>query len=140
MIKYFLNKKYKVFLFFPLAAIAIFYLIGATEISYMFNAPMIMTPMQVGMPMQMGQTIGKSVKGMEKTALLFPSKINPRHFNKLNLQSYVTCVECQNLPTAYYYPVIFYYGSFIRTILFTGKIYRKHFSADIPHPPQNPLI
>ncbi|MHB1665675.1 MAG: hypothetical protein ACYCT7_10545 [bacterium] len=134
-----MNKKYRVFLFFPLAAVAIFYLIGATEISYMFNAPMIMTPMQVGMPMQMGQTIGKPIKEMEKAGLLFPSKINPRHSNKLNLQYYVTCVECQNLPTAYY-PVTFYYGSFIRTISFTGKICSKHFSSDIPHPPQNRLI
>ncbi len=140
MNKCFLNKKYRVFLFFPLAAVAIFYLIGATEISYMFNAPMIMTPMQVGMSMQMGQTIGKPVKEMEKADfLLFPSKINPRHSNKLNLQSDVTCVECQNLPTAYYL-ASFDYSSFIKTISFTGKIYSKHFSSDIPHPPQNRLI
>ncbi len=139
MIKYFLNKKYRVFLFFPLAAIAIFYLIGATEISYIFNAQMIMTPMKIGIPMQMGQIIGKPIKEMEKVGLLFPSKINPLHSNKLNLQSYVTCVECQNLPVAYY-PVLFYYGSFIKTISFTGKIYNKHFSYDIPHPPQNRLI
>ncbi|MHB1679498.1 MAG: hypothetical protein ACYCTB_03175 [bacterium] len=134
-----MNKKYRVFLFFPLAAVAIFYLIGATDISYMFNVPMIMTPMQVGMPMQMGQTIGKQVKGMGETGLPFFSKTNPRHSNKLNLQSYVTCVECQNLPTAYR-PVLFYYGSFIKTISFAGKIYSKHFSSDIPHPPETYLI
>ena len=62
MIKYFLNKKYKVFLFFPLAAIAIFYLIGATEISYIFNVPMAMSPMRAGMSVNMGyagQAAGK---------------------------------------------------------------------------------
>ncbi|MHB1645147.1 MAG: hypothetical protein EVG15_07485 [Candidatus Acididesulfobacter diazotrophicus] len=134
-----MNKKYRVFLFSPLAAIAIFYLIGAADISYIFNVPMIMTPIQVGMPMQMWQATGKPIKKMEKTGSPFFSKANPEHSNKLNLQSYITCVECQNLPTAYR-PVLFYYGSFIKTILFAGKIYSKHFSSDIPHPPQNHLI
>jgi hypothetical protein len=139
MRKYFLNKKYKMFLFFPLAAVAILYLIGAAEISYIFNVPMIMSPMQAGMPMQMGQAIGKPVKGIEKTGLLFFSKTGPQHSNKLNLESSITCVECQNLPAAYR-PALFYSGSFIKTISFTGKIYATHFSSDIPHPPQNPLV
>ncbi len=139
MNKYFLNKKYKIFLFFPLALIAISYLIGAAEISYMFNVPMIMTPMQVGMPMQMGESLGKQVKGIEKASPLFFSKTNPQHSNKLNLESYITCAECQNLPSAYQ-PALFHYGSFIKTISFTGKIYATHFSSDIPHPPKTNLI
>ena len=139
MNKYFLNKKYKVFLFFPLVAIAMSYLIGATDISYIFNVPMIMTSMQVGMPMQMGQTIiGKPTKRTEKASLLSFLKTNPQHFNKLTL-NFITCVECQNLPVAYQ-PVLFYYGSLIKTISSAGKIYIEQFSSDIPHPPKTYLI
>ncbi|RZD15409.1 MAG: hypothetical protein EVJ47_03820 [Candidatus Acidulodesulfobacterium ferriphilum] len=136
-----LNKKYKFFLFFPLAAIAVFSLIGAPEISSMFNAPMIMSPMQAGMSMntmQAGQAAGKLVQGVQKASpLTFFKTVSPNS-NELNLQSYVTCVECQNLPTTYY-PVSFYYGSFVKTISSPGKSYIKHFSSDIPHPPQNSL-
>ncbi|MHB1661770.1 MAG: hypothetical protein ACYCSQ_01575 [bacterium] len=137
-----MNKKYKMFLFFPLAAVAILYLIGAADISYIFNVPMIMTPMQAGMPMQpmqMKQATEKPIKEVKKAALLSFSKINPQHSDKLNSQSYITCIECQNLPAAYR-PVLFYYGNIIKTASFAGKIYSKHFSSDIPHPPQNPFI
>ena len=141
--KYFLNKKYKFFLFFPLAAIAIFYLIAAADISYMFNIPMIMSPMQAGMSMNMnmrqaGQAAGKPAQGVKKASpLSFLKTVSP-HSNKLNLESYITCIECQNLPTAYY-PASFDYGSFVKTISSPGKSYIKHFSSDIPHPPQNSL-
>ena len=137
--KYFLNKKYKLFLFFPLASIAVFYLIGVTEVSYIFNLQMVMSPMQAGMPMQVAQAAGKQIKGMEKASPLSFLKIVSRHPNKLNLQSYITCVECQNLPAAYY-PALFYYYSFIKIISSTEKSYIKHFPFDIPHPPQNILI
>lgn len=129
--KPFLNKKYKIFLFLPLAAVALSYLIGATDISYILNVPMIMSPMQIGMSMNMrqaGQAAGKPIPSYLKAA--------GRHSNKLNLQSCVTCVECQNLP-AVYRPVSFYYGGIIKTISSKLKSYVKHFSYDIPHPPQN---
>ncbi len=128
-----LNKKYKFFLFFPLAAIAVFSLIGAPEISSMFNAPMIMSPMQAGMSMntmQAGQAAGKPLSSFLKTVR--------QHSNRLNLQSCVTCIECQNLPAAYR-PAIFYYSGIIKTISSKRKSYIKHFSSDIPHPPQNSL-
>ncbi|MHB1703625.1 MAG: hypothetical protein ACYCS0_05310 [bacterium] len=131
--KSFLNKKYRIFLFLPLAAIAISYLIGATDISYMLNVPMIMSPVQAGMSMNMeqtGQAEGKQLSFFLKTA--------GGHSNKLNLQSYVTCVECQNLPAAYR-PVMFYYGGIIKTVPPKRQFYIKHFSSDIPHPPQNSL-
>ncbi len=136
--KYFLNKRYKFFIFFPLAAIAIFYLIAAADISYMFNIPMIMSPMKAGMSMNMGQAAGKPVQGVKKASpLSFLKTVSP-HSNKLNLESYITCIECQNLPTAYY-PVPFDYGSFVKTISSPRKSYIKHFPFDIPHPPQNSL-
>ena len=131
--KSFLNKKYRIFLFLPLAAIAVSYLIGATDISYMLNVPMIMSPVRVGMSMntgQAGQSAGKNMPSFLKTA--------GRHSNKLNLQSCVTCVECQNLPAAYR-PVMFYYGGIIKTVSPKRLFYIKHFSSDIPHPPQNSL-
>ena len=140
--KYFLNKKYKFFLFLPLAAIAISYLIGATDISYIFNIPMAMSPVQTEMPMQMqmGQTTEMPVKVIKKEGMPVSfSKINPQHSNKLNLLSSITCVECQNLPAAYY-PATFYYGGIIKTISSKVKSYVKHFSYDIPHPPQNLFI
>lgn len=130
------DKKYKIFLFLPLAAIALSYLIGAVDISYIFNVQMIMPPIQAGMPMQMKQAAEKPIK---KEVLLSFSKINPQHSNKLNLQSYITCVECQNIPAAYR-PVSFYSGTIIKTISSKRKSYIKYFSSDIPHPPQNPLI
>ncbi len=139
--KYFINKKYKFFLFLPLAAIAISYLIGATDISYIFNIPMAMSPVQTEMPMQMqmGQTTQTTAKVIKKEGLSVSfSKINPQHSHKLNLLSSITCVECQNLPAAYY-PATFYYGSFVKTIPSKGKFHIKHYSSDIPHPPQNPL-
>ena len=129
--KSFLNKKYKIFLFLPLAAIAVSYLIGATDISYILNVPMIMSPSQAWMSMQMGRTAVKSIKGIKKVT-------NMQHSNKLNLQSYVTCVECQNLP-AVYLSALFYHGAIIKIILFNKKFYVKYFSSDIPHPPQNHL-
>ena len=86
--KSFLNKKYRIFLFLPLAAIAVSYLIGATDISYMFNVAMIMSPIQVGMPMNMGRA-GKSAGDQPPSFL----KTAGRHSNKLNFQSYVTCIE-----------------------------------------------
>ena len=131
--KSFLNKKYMIFLFLPLAAIAVSYLIGATDVSYMLNVPMIMSPVRVGMSMNMrqaGQSAGKHMPSFLKTA--------GRHSNKLNLQSCVTCVECQNLPAAYR-PVMFYYGGIIKTVSPKRLFYIKHFSSDIPHPPQNSL-
>ncbi|MHB1601167.1 MAG: hypothetical protein ACYCUT_06230 [bacterium] len=127
---HFLNKKFKFFLFLPLTAIAIFYLIGATEASYILNIPMIMSPAQTGMSMQMGHTAGTPVSF---------SKIKRQHSNKLNLLSSITCVECQNLPAAYY-PATFYYGSIVKTITSKGKFYIKYYSPDIPHPPQNSFI
>jgi len=127
---FFSAKKYKILLFFPLAAIAISYLIGAVDISYMFNIPMIMSPVQAGMPMQMHMPMQ-----MKQPF----SKINPLHRDKLNLQSYITCVECQNLPTVYR-PKLLYYGIIIKTASFAEKIYVKHLSSDIPHPPQNLFI
>ena len=132
--KSFLNKKYKIFLFLPLTAVAVFYLIAATDISYILNVPMIMSPMQAGMSMNMrqaGQAAGKPLPSFLKTA--------GQHSNKLNLQSCVTCVECQNLPAAYR-PAIFYYGGIIKTISPKRQYYIKHFSSDIPHPPQNLFI
>ncbi|MHB1661056.1 MAG: hypothetical protein ACYCSQ_01495 [bacterium] len=131
---FFSDKKYKVFLFLPLAAIAISYLIGAADISYIFNVPMIMSPVQAGMPIQMKQATEKPIKEVKKTALPSFSKINTQHSDKLNLQFYITCIECRNLPAAYR-PVLFYYGNIIKTASFAGKIYSKHFSSDIPHPP-----
>ena len=131
--KSFLNKKYKIFLFLPLVAVALSYLIGVTDISYMLNVPMIMSPVQAGMSMNMeqtGQVEGKQLSFFLKTA--------GGHSNKLNLQSYVTCVECQNLPAAYR-PVMFYYGGIIKTVPPKRQFYIKHFSSDIPHPPQNSL-
>ena len=128
--KSFLNKKYKIFLFLPLAAIAVSYLIGAIDVSYIFdvNMPMIMSPIQTGMSMNMGQTVRKPSPSF--------LKIVGQHSNKLNLQAYATCVECQNLPVAYR-PATFYYGGTIKTSPFKEKLYIKHFSSDIPHPPQN---
>ena len=132
--KSFLNKKYKIFLFLPLTAVAVFYLIAATDISYILNVPMIMSPMQAGMSMNMrqaGQAAGKPLPSFLKTA--------GQHSNKLNLQSCVTCVECQNLPAAYR-PAIFYYGGIIKTISPKRQYYIKHFYSDILHPPQNLFI
>ena len=126
--KSFSDKKYMIFLFLPLATIAICYLIGATDISYMLNVPMIMSPVRVGMSMNMrqaGQSAGKHMPSFLKTA--------GRHSNKLNLQS---CVECQNLPAAYRL-VMFYYGGIVKTVSPKRLFYIKHFSSDIPHPPQN---
>ena len=125
--KYFLNKKYKIFLFLPLAVVALSYLIGTADIGYILNVPMIMSPMQIGMSMNMRQA-GKPLPSFLKTVR--------QHSNRLNLQSCVTCVECQNLPAAYR-PAIFYYGGVIKTISSKRKSYIKHFSSDIPHPPQN---
>ena len=130
----FLNKRNRIFLFLPLAAVALCYLIGATEISYIFNVPMAMSPMRAGMSVNMGyagQTAGKPLPSFLKTVR--------QHSNRLNLQSCVTCVECQNLPAAYR-PVSFYYGGIIETISSKVKSYVKHFSYDIPHPPQNSFI
>ena len=136
--KSFLNKKYRIFLFLPLTVIAISYLIGATDISYMLNVSMIMSPMQVGMSMNTGQAAGKLVQEVKKASpLTFLKTVSPNS-NKLNLQSYVTCVECQNLPAAYR-PVMFYYGGIIKTVSPKRQFYIKHFSSDIPHPPQNSL-
>ena len=131
--KSFFNKKYKIFLFLPLTAVAVFYLIAATDISYILNVPMIMSPMKAGISMNMrqaGQAAGKPLLSFLKTA--------GQHSNNLNLQSCVTCVECQNLPAAYR-PAIFYYGGIIKTISSKVKSYVKHFSYDILHPPQNSL-
>ncbi len=132
--KSFSNKKYKIFLFLPLAVVALSYLIGATDISYILNIPMIMSPVRVGMPMNMNWA-GKSAKEQPPAFL----KIAGHHSNKLNLQSYVTCVECQNLPAAYR-PVMFYYGDIIKTVSPKRPFYIKHFSSDIPHPPQNTSV
>ncbi len=129
--KSFLNKKYKIFLFLPLAAIAISYLIGAAEISYIFNVSMIISPIQAGMSMNIGQAAGKPLPAFLKTV--------GQHSNKLNLQSFVTCLECQNLSAAYY-PVTFYYGRFIKTISSDRKSYIKYLSSNILHPPQSRLI
>ena len=131
--KSFLNKKCKIFLFLPLAVVALSYLIGAADISYILNVPMIMSPMQAGMSMNMmqaGQAAGKPLSSFLKTVR--------QHSNRLNLQSCVTCIECQNLPAAYR-PAIFYYSGIIKTISSKRKSYIKHFSSDIPHPPQNSL-
>ena len=139
--KSFLNKKYRIFLFLPLTAIAISYLIAATDISYMLNVPMIMSPVRVGMSMNMeqtGQSEGKLVQGVKKASPLIFFKTVLPNSNKLNLQSCVTCVECQNLPAAYR-PVMFYYGGIIKTVSPKRQFYIKHFSSDIPHPPQNSL-
>ena len=137
--KSFLNKKYRIFLFLPLAVIAVSYLIGATDISYMFNVPMIMSTVRVGMSMNTegaGQVSGKLVQGVKKASpLIFLKTVSPNS-NKLNLQSCVTCMECQNLPAAYR-AVMFYYGGIIKTVLPKRRFYIKHFSSDIPHPPQN---
>ena len=127
--KSFSDKKYKIFLFLPLAVVALSYLIGATDISYILNIPMIMSPMRIGMSMNMNLA-GKSAKEQLPAFL----KIAGRHSNKLNLQSCVTCVECQNLPAAYR-PVMFYYGGIIKTVSPKRLFYIKHFSSDIPHPP-----
>ena len=124
--KSFLSKKNWIFLFLPLAAVAVSYLIAATDISYMLNIPMIMSPVRVGMPMNMqqaGLTAGKQLPPFLKTA--------GRHSNKLNFQSYVTCIECQNLPAAYR-PAMFYYGGIIKTVSPKRRFYIKHFSSDIP--------
>ena len=136
--KFFLNKKYKIFLFLPLAAVALSYLIGATDISYILNVPMIMSPMQVGMSMNMRQAAGKPVQGVKKASpLSFLKTVSP-YSNKLNLESYITCIGCQSLPVAYR-PATFYYGGTIKASPFKEKLYIKHFSSDIPHPPQNSL-
>ncbi len=130
-VKFFINKKYRIFLFLPLAAIAVSYLIGATDISYILNVPMIMSPVRVGMPMnteRAGQSAGKPLSVFLKTA--------GHHSNKLSLQSCVTCVECQNLPAGYR-PVMFYYGGIIKAVSPKRQFYIKHFSSGIPHPPQN---
>ena len=87
--------------------------------------------MRAGISMDMmhaGQTAGKPFTSFLKAAR--------QHSGKLNLQSCITCVECQNLPAAYL-PISFYYGGFIKTISPEVKSYVKHFSYDIPHPPQN---
>ena len=139
--KSFLNKKYRIFLFLPLTAIAISYLIAATDISYMLNVPMIMSPVRVGMSMNMeqtGQSEGKLVQGVKKASPLIFFKTVLPNSNKLNLQSCVTCLECQHLPAAYR-PVMFYYGGIIKTVSPKRQFYIKHFSSDIPHPPQNSL-
>jgi hypothetical protein len=129
-------KKYKIFLFLPLATIALCYLIGATDISYMLNVPMIMSSVRVGMSMNMEQTEGKIVQGVKKSSpLIFLKTVSPNS-NKLNLQSCVTCVECQNLPAAYR-RIMFYYGGIIKTVSPKRRFYIKYFSSNIPHPPRN---
>ncbi len=129
--KSFSDKKYRIFLFLPLAAIALSYLIGATDISYIFNIPMIMSPVRVGMSMNTERTFRSEAK--PPSSFL---KTAGRHSNKLNFQSCVTCAECQNLPAAYR-PVMFYYGGIIKTVSPKRRFYIKHFSSDITHPPQN---
>ena len=125
-----MDNKYKFFLFLPLSAIAVFYLIGITDISYIFNTPMVMSPVSAKMPMrlQIFRTNGKIAR---------PNlKINSQDSNKSNFRYCASCIECRNIPASHN-PVVFYYGKVIKTISSKKKFLVKRYSSDIPHPPQN---
>ncbi|MDA8158877.1 MAG: hypothetical protein M0034_06820 [Deltaproteobacteria bacterium] len=123
--------KYKFFIFLPLSAIAVFYLVGITDISYIFNTPMVMSPVSTKMPipLQIFRTKGKIASRSNL-------KINSQDSNKFNFRYCVSCIECRNIPSSHN-PVVFYYGKVIKTISSKKKFLVNRYSSDIPHPPQN---
>jgi len=132
MRKYFSNNKYKIFLFLPIAFFAIFYLISATDASYLLNAPLIMTPIQATVNMR---TAGRFINRTKKVYTVHFYKLMHRAQVSRNL-SYFVCLECRNIPISYKNNILTNY-KFSTYISFVQPLYYNRIIRNIFHPPKS---
>ncbi len=132
MRKYFSNDKYKIFLFLPIAFIAIFYLTSATDASYLLNAPLIMTPVQTAINMR---TAGRFINRTKKVYTVHFYRLMHRAQVSQNL-SYFVCLECRNVPVSYKSNILTNY-KFSTYISFVQPLYFNHIIRNIFHPPKS---
>lgn len=114
------NRKYRFFLFFPLAFVAIFYLTFVTTISYSLNIPLTMTIIRTG--------VHTRTNNISFVARAYKT-------GKYRSSSYLVCLECQNIPVSYKKHIIMNY-KFFTYIPLAKPLHINRIAHNIFHPPQ----
>jgi hypothetical protein len=128
---YFSNKKYGLF-YMPIVFMAIFYLIAAADLGYVFNAPMKMHPGGVN-PASVSNSVNLNYSGNAGISENLSNSVNNHNFKNI---SGVICLECQNIPAAYGNKISVIYKLFT-FVPFIKSLHRHNFVRSISHPPKS---
>lgn len=115
---------------FILVFIAIIYLVGVTDLSYILNIPM---------KMHIATANAASVSGgldFSRNTLISGNSTDSVNNHNFKKNPYLVCLECQNIPTAYESKIFVIYKLFTY-IPFIKRPYYIHLVYNISHPPKS---